>query len=109
MSRRVDAAPLFAALGDGTRLALVRRLGAGRPLSIARLAAGSGVTRQAVSKHLRVLEGAGLARGRRSGREVLWELEARRFAEATRFLEQVSRRWDDALARLKAHVETSGG
>lgn len=108
MSRRADAAPLFAALGDGTRLALVRRLGAGRPLSIARLASGSGVTRQAVAKHLRVLEGAGLARGRRLGREVLWELEARRFDDAARYLERVSRRWDRALDRLKAYVEKPG-
>lgn len=106
MSGRSDASPLFAALGDGTRLALVHRLGAGRPLSIANLASGSGVTRQAVAKHLRVLEGAGLARGRRRGREVLWELEARRFAEGARFLERVSRRWDRALARLQAYVET---
>jgi DNA-binding transcriptional ArsR family regulator len=105
MSRRADEAPVFAALGDARRLRLVRRLGGGRALSIAHLAAGSGVTRQAVAKHLRVLEGAGLARGRRTGREVLWELEARRFAEAARYLERVSRSWDRALERLRTHVE----
>lgn len=104
MSRRAEA-PIFAALGDPRRLKIVRRLGGGRPLSIACLAAGSGVTRQAVAKHLRVLEGAGLARGRREGREVLWELDARRLEEASRWLDAVSKRWDEALGRLRAWVE----
>jgi DNA-binding transcriptional ArsR family regulator len=96
---------VFAALGDPTRLRLVARLGSEGPLSIARLTDGSDVTRQAVSKHLRVLAGAGLARGAREGREQVWRLEAARLDEARRSLELVSRRWDDALLRLKASLE----
>lgn len=98
-------APLFAALGDDTRLKLVSRLAGGRSLSITRLSEGSSVTRQAVAKHLRVLAGAGLAREERSGRERLWQLEPRRLGEAKRYLEDVSRRWDEALERLRRFVE----
>jgi len=86
-------------------LRLVARLGTEGPLSIARLTAGTDVTRQAVTKHLVVLEGAGLARGIRQGRERLWQLELERLEEARRSLDLISRQWDDALARLKASVE----
>jgi DNA-binding transcriptional ArsR family regulator len=99
------AAPVFAALGDETRLRLMARLGTEGPLSIARLTTGTAVTRQAVTKHLYVLAGAGLARGTRRGRERLWELEPEPLLEARRRLELVSRQWDQALLRLKASVE----
>ncbi len=102
-------APLFAALGDPTRLRLVARLGEEGPLSIARLSDGSGVSRQAVSKHLRVLDEAGLARSSRQGREQLWELQAAGFDAARRSLERISRFWDEALERLKATVEEGDG
>ena len=98
-------ASVFAALGDETRLSVLSRLSAGEPQSISRLTAGTNLTRQAVTKHLRVLEGAGVVRSVRSGRESLFELEPRRIAEVRDYLDQVSQRWDDALARLKAHVE----
>src|SRR5687768_9437443 len=99
------SAPVFAALGDATRLRLVARLGTDGPLSIARLTAGTEVTRQAVTKHLRVLSGAGLARGTRRGREQLWQLEPEPLEEARRCLDVISAQWDEALARLKAAVE----
>ncbi|HEU4539024.1 MAG TPA: metalloregulator ArsR/SmtB family transcription factor [Polyangiaceae bacterium] len=99
------SAPVFAALGDATRLGLVARLCAGGPASIVRLSEGAGVTRQAVAKHLRVLEGAGLVRGERRGRENVWRLEPRRLEEARRSLDRISAQWDDALDRLKALVE----
>ena len=99
------SAVLFAALGDGIRLRLVGRLSGGGPLSIKSLAEGSQVTRQAISKHLRVLERAGLVRGRRRGRERVWQLENRRLQEASRYLEMISTQWDDALGRLRALVE----
>ena len=99
------AAPVFAALGDQTRLRLVARLGREGPLSIARLTAGADVTRQAVSKHLRVLEGAGLARGVRQGREQVWQLEPALLDEARRSLERIAQRWDEALSRLRSMVE----
>jgi DNA-binding transcriptional ArsR family regulator len=99
------SAPVFAALGDETRLRLVTRLGTEGPLSIARLTAGTDVTRQAVTKHLHVLAGAGLARGIRQGRERLWELEPEPLEEARRCLDLISEQWDAALARLKAAVE----
>ncbi len=104
-ARLADAAPLFAALGDGPRLRLVARLCEEGPLSIARLAEGEPVSRQAVTKHLRALEGARVVRSARSGRERVWQLEPARLAEARRWLEQVSARWDAALARLRAFVE----
>jgi DNA-binding transcriptional ArsR family regulator len=102
---RGGAAPLFAALGDETRLALVARLSGGGPLSIARLSAGSSVTRQAITKHLEVLAGAGLVRGTRRGRERVWALQPRRLDEARAYLDRVSRSWDEALARLAVFVE----
>jgi DNA-binding transcriptional ArsR family regulator len=99
------AAPIFAALGDETRLALVARLSGGEPLSITRLSSGANVTRQAITKHLHVLEEAGVVRGFRNGREQLWELERRRLDEAKRSLDAIAHQWDGALARLKALVE----
>ena len=100
------SAPVFAALGDPTRLRLVERLGREGPLSIARLTGGTEVTRQAVSKHLRVLAQAGVARGARRGREQIWQLERARLDDARRALDRVAQRWDEVLLRLKAAVET---
>ena len=99
------AAPVFAALGDELRLSLVVRLGSEGPLSIASLTSGTRVTRQAVTKHLHVLEDAELVRASRSGRERHWEVRAARLSEAQRCLELIAQRWDDALARLKRAVE----
>jgi DNA-binding transcriptional ArsR family regulator len=104
-SAAVDPAPLFAALGDPLRLRLVARLEPGVPLSITRLCEGAAVTRQAVTKHLRVLEQAGIVRSRREGRATVFLLEPRRLEVARQALEQISRGWDDALARLKARME----
>ncbi len=99
------AGPVFAALGDETRLAVVARLCAGGPQSITRLTAGSAVTRQAITKHLNVLAGAGLVHDVRRGRERIWELDTKRFDDASRWLDRISKRWDEALCRLKAFVE----
>ena len=99
------AAPVFAALGDATRLDLVARLCKGGPMSIARLTEGTDVTRQAVTKHLHVLADAGLARGTRSGRDHVWEIDARRLADAHRWLDHIESQWDEALARLKSSLE----
>lgn len=101
----LEAAPVFAALGDETRLGLLARLGEGRPLSITALAAGQPMSRQAVTKHLRVLETAGLVRSERAGREQHWELEAQRLEDAKDWLETLSRRWDERLERLRAFLE----
>ena len=100
-----NSAALFAALGDTTRLQLVARLCASGPASITRLTAGSGVTRQAVTKHLHVMELTGLVRSTRHGRESLWELEQRRLEDARRYLDVISKPWDAALLRLQALVE----
>jgi DNA-binding transcriptional ArsR family regulator len=99
------AALLFAALGDPIRLRLVQRLSEGGPASISVLAERFQVTRQGVTKHLHVLAGAGVIDGRRQGRQHVWALNPNRLADARRQLEVISRRWDDALARLKLHVE----
>ena len=98
-------APVFAALGDETRLSLLARLCEQAPCSISQLAEGSPITRQAITKHLRVLENAGLVRGEMSGRECLFEIEPKPLEEVRDYLERVSQQWDEALARLKTFVE----
>jgi DNA-binding transcriptional ArsR family regulator len=100
-----DSAPVFAALGDETRLQIVARLCAEGPLSITRLSEGAGVTRQAITKHLKALADAGLAKNARSGREQIWELETRRLEMAGRCLDRISDQWDSAINRLRAFVE----
>jgi DNA-binding transcriptional ArsR family regulator len=100
------SAPVFAALGDPTRLRLLAALCAGGALSIAQLTAGTAITRQAVTKHLLVLADAGLVRDSWQGRERLWELEPSRLDEARRSLDAIAAQWDRALARLKHFVES---
>jgi DNA-binding transcriptional ArsR family regulator len=103
--RAATPAPVFAALGDENRLRLLARLGSGEPLSISRLTAGSGISRQGITKHLRVLAGAGLVRSSRRGKESLWQLERRKLEEARRSLDQIALQWDVALNKLKLFVE----
>jgi DNA-binding transcriptional ArsR family regulator len=100
-----QAAPMFAALGDPTRLALVRRLSVDGPLSITRLSEGSGMTRQAITRHLHSLERVGLVRDARQGREHVFSLDLKRLKVAREYLDHVSAQWDAAAARLKAFVE----
>lgn len=99
---------MFAALGDETRLRLVSRLCAEGPLSTSRLHEGTEVTRQAITKHLEALGGAGVVRDERRGRERVWALEPKRLEVARRCLDEVSAQWDDALLRLKDFVEKDG-
>ena len=99
------AALLFAALGDPTRLVLLQRLSRGGPASISVLADNFRTTRQGVTKHLHVLAAAGIIDGERRGREHVWRINSGRLGEAQRHLEVIARGWDDALARLKAHLE----
>ena len=103
--RAATSAPVFAALGDENRLRLLVRLGSGEPMSISRLTTGSGITRQGVTKHLRVLAGAGLVRGSRRGKESLWQLERKRLDEARHSLDLISRQWDESLNKFKLFVE----
>jgi DNA-binding transcriptional ArsR family regulator len=98
-------ASVFAALGDETRLGLLAKLTNGEPLSIVRLAAGTKLTRQAVTKHLRVLEDVGVVFSVKAGRESRFALDPRPIVSAQEYLEHVSRQWDTALSRLKALVE----
>ena len=98
-------AVVFAALGDKTRLSLIARLSAGQRSSIAQLTERSRLTRQAVTKHLRVLERAGLVRSTRHGRESLFALDPEPMRQMQDYLSSVSRQWDQALARLKLFVE----
>ncbi len=101
----VEAAPVFAALGDATRLHIVARLSADGPQSIVRLTDGAKVSRQAITKHLHALAQAGLVRSTRDGRERIWEIQPQRLADARRYLDQISAQWDDAIGRLRALVE----
>ena len=114
MSRRSSAAavaelrrgaPVFAALGHEARLRIVARLCADGPTSITHLTTGSGVSRQAVTKHLHVLSDAGLVRDSWVGRERVWQLDPESLRAARRSLDRISAEWDDALGRLKAFVE----
>ncbi len=99
-------ASAFAALSDETRLSIIGKLcRGGRPLSISQLAEGSELTRQAVSKHLRVLENVGFVRGARVGRERRYAFKPEPIEEIRNYLGVVSKQWDDALSRLKALVE----
>jgi DNA-binding transcriptional ArsR family regulator len=100
-----DAAPVFAALGAATRLKVVSKLCKDGPASTALLSAGTGVTRQAITKHLDTLEAAGVVRSNRSGRERIWEIETARLERARRCLDEIGEQWDAALARLRAFVE----
>lgn len=104
-SALAEAAPVFAALGDETRLRLVSRLSGGEPISISGLTRGERVSRQAITKHLRVLESAGVIEGSRRGREQLWSLHAERLDDARAWLDEVSASWDRKLERLRLLVE----
>jgi DNA-binding transcriptional ArsR family regulator len=99
-------AAVFAALGDETRLKLIARLGEAGPQSIASLADGFDISRQAISKHLRVISAAGLAQSEQRGRQTVWQLEPHGLAEARRYLNVISKDWDDKLRRLKDLVES---
>lgn len=100
--RRAD---LFAALGDPTRLSLLAGLAERGPASVSALSSGAGLTRQGISKHLRVLERVGLVQGARVGRESRYACTREGLDEARRYLDEVSARWDEALARLRLLVE----
>jgi DNA-binding transcriptional ArsR family regulator len=109
-AKRPGHAAVFAALGDETRLALVARLSDGRAASISQLThaqpgTGAKLTRQAITKHLRVLERARIVHGIRAGRESLFELDPRPMKELREYLDLVSAQWDQALGRLKSFVE----
>src|SRR5271157_1602310 len=108
-SRRTAArrshAPVFAALGDETRLSLLSKLSSGQPRSISELTHGSRLTRQAITKHLRVLQRAKIVRCSRSGRESLFEFNPQPIQELRSYLDIVSEQWDHTLARLKSFVE----
>lgn len=100
-----NIAPVFAALGDPTRLGLVSRLLGGEPQSISQLADGFDLTRQAVTKHLRVLEQAGVVEHERIGRESRYVFTPASIGEARDYLARAAVQWDEAIDRLKSFVE----
>jgi DNA-binding transcriptional ArsR family regulator len=104
-AKRQPRAPLFAALGDETRLSLVAKLCGGQPYSISQLTKGSKLTRQAITKHLRVLEDAGIVHSVHTGRESRFEFDPEPVEEIRKYLDFVSEHWDQALSRLKSLVE----
>ena len=105
LNKLLQTASIFAALGDETRLSLLNRLSSDGPLSITRLTEGAGVSRQAITRHLDVLQSAGIAVSRREGRERVWAMDPRKLKTARRSLEEISARWDAALERLRQLVE----
>lgn len=100
-----NPAPVFAALGDATRLSLLTKLSDGQSRSIAGLSADTSLTRQAITKHLRVLENAGLVSSMRVGRESQFAFRPEPIGELQAYLDGVSRQWDEALSRLRSFVE----
>jgi DNA-binding transcriptional ArsR family regulator len=104
-AKRQLRAPVFAALGDETRLLLLAKLSRGQPYSISQLTEGSKLTRQAITKHLRVLERVRIVRCVRAGRERRFEFDPQPIQEMKRYLDSVSQQWDHALSRLKSFVE----
>ena len=102
---KAEPASVFAALGDATRIDLVDRLSDGTPRSIANLADGLPISRQALTKHLRVLERVGLASATRDGRETLYRIDPAGLLVAEAWIGTVSAQWDSAIDRLKRHVE----
>ena len=108
MSKLAASAGVFAALGDAQRMVLISRLCQEGPLSVSHLTDGTTITRQAVTKHLRVLAAAGLARCEKSGRETVWALDRRPLVKARDQLDRIARQWDDAIERLRAYVEDDG-
>jgi DNA-binding transcriptional ArsR family regulator len=104
-----SVASVFAALGDRTRLSLLSRLGNGGEMSITELARDTGVTRQGITKHLKVLEDSGIVSSERVGREMRFAVRVGSFVEAKRFLERASRQWDETIERLRMLVETDEG
>jgi DNA-binding transcriptional ArsR family regulator len=102
---RMVAAEIFAALGDETRLSLIAKLAGGEPCSISQLTEGSPISRQAITKHLRVLEAVGLVRSLKAGRENLFELDPDPIEDLRDYLNLISKQWDQALVRLTNFVE----
>lgn len=101
----VKAAPLFAALGDPARLAMITRLSGHGPLPTVQLKQSAGVSRQAITKHLQLLENAGLLESDRVGRDRQWRIRTERFSAAREYLDQIAKQWDKRLQRLRAFVE----
>ena len=102
---KAEPAAVFAALGEPTRIRLLDRLGDGVPRSITRLAEGMPISRQALTKHLRILEAAGLTSAKHEGRETLYRIDPGGLLAAEAWIGDVSRQWDSAIDRLKRHVE----
>ncbi len=105
MRGKKSSAPIFAALGDETRLRLIAALCGGAPVSISVLTRGTNITRQAVTKHLLVLADAGLVRDVKVGRERLWQFDPEQLSFARRALDAIADEWDVALAKLKQALE----
>jgi DNA-binding transcriptional ArsR family regulator len=104
-SQLTKTAPVFAALGDPVRLAMIARLCMVGPLPTILLKQGTSVSRQAVTKHLRMLEDAGLVQSQRVGRDRLWQIETRQLTEVRKYLDQISAQWDATVERLRRFVE----
>jgi DNA-binding transcriptional ArsR family regulator len=101
----IFAATIFAALGDPVRLAIIARLCVDGPLPTIQLKHGTSLSRQAVTKHLRILEDVGMVRSDRVGRDRSWRMEARQLAKTRAYLKQISAQWDARLERLRSFVE----
>lgn len=101
-TRRLDAT--FAALADPTRRAILARLASGEA-SVAELAQPFAISQPAISKHLKVLERAGLIRRGRDAQRRPRRLEPQPLADVTRWLERYRRLWEGRYQRLDALLD----
>lgn len=99
---------VFAALADPTRSLVLKEVATRGSATATQLAASLPVSRQAVLKHLRVLDEAGLVTFHRAGKEVRYEARLHQLRTVARWLDQIATQWEQRLARLKAIAERSG-
>ena len=100
-----DNSALWAAIGEPTRQSVINRLLDDGPGTATSLAAELPVTRQAVAKHLTVLDRAGLVEARKHGREVRYALKIARLMEASEELAKLASQWDKRLLKIKQLAE----
>jgi len=96
-----DPQPLLAALADPTRRAVFERLNSEGPASASKLATELPISRQAIAKHLNLLDSVGLVDRREEGRQVVYSARVAPLRDVATWLETVGDEWDTRLERLR--------
>ena len=103
---RTGSGNTFWALSDPVRLEILDRISSGSEVTVSQLAAVLPITRQAVSRHVRTLEEAGLVKGSQEGREHRYHVDTAPLDDARRWLDRRVASWEDALRRLATYLES---